>query len=95
MRRCVKIIVKGNVQGVGYRHFIQKHAEKLSLEGSIQNKEDGTVLACVCGPADKIDDLIDFIYQGTSKTKVEDVVVDPLQSNRDYRGIFRVIGDNK
>ena len=52
MRRCVKITIKGTVQGVGYRHFIQKHAEKLSLEGSIQNEEDGTVLACVCGPSE-------------------------------------------
>lgn len=95
MRRCVKITVKGHVQGVGYRHFIQKHAEKLSLEGSIQNKEDGTALAFVCGPSDKVDDLIDFFYEGTPKTKVDDVVVEPLQGKTDYRGIFRVIGDNK
>ncbi|MBD3272913.1 hypothetical protein GF385_00990, partial [Candidatus Dependentiae bacterium] len=77
-----------------YRHFIKKHADKLSLEGSIQNREDGTVLIFVCGDSDKVDDLIDFVYQGTEKSKVSDVIVEPLQNNRDFRGVFRIIGDN-
>jgi acylphosphatase len=94
MRKCVKVTVKGTVHGVGYRHFIQKKAKKLELEGSIQNREDGSVLAFICGPLDKIDDLIDFIYEGSPKAKVEDVVVEPLSPDKDFRGIFRVIGEN-
>jgi len=94
MKRCVKIRIIGTVQGVGYRHFIQKNAEKLLLEGTIQNQSDGSVIVFVCGLQDKLDDLIDFIYQGSPKSKVEDVLIEPMQTERDFRGIFRVIGDN-
>lgn len=94
MRRCVKITVKGDIQGVGYRHFVQKHAESLALEGSIQNKDDGSICIFVCGSSDKVDDLIDFVYQGSKKSKVEDVLLEPLPGDKDFRGIFRVVGLN-
>ncbi|MBU4387267.1 acylphosphatase [Candidatus Dependentiae bacterium] len=94
MKRCVKIRVIGKVQAVGYRHFIQNQAEKLMIEGTIQNQHDGSVIIFVCGGQDKLDDLLDFIYQGSPKSKVDDVLIEPMQTERDFRGVFRVIGDN-
>ncbi len=94
MKRCIKVRVLGKVQDVGYRHYVQKHAEKLALEGRVQNNEDGSVAILVCGPSEKIDDLIDVVYQGSSKAKIEDVIIEPVQIETDFRGIFRVIGDS-
>ena len=95
MKRCVKITIRGSVQGVGYRHFIQKHAQNLLCEGLIQNREDGSVLAFVCAPSDKLDELLDFMYLGPEKAKIDEITVEPLPEGRDFRGVFRVIGQNQ
>ena len=65
MKRRVKILVSGRVQGVGFRHFTWKMAVKLGILGSVRNLGDGRVeiiaesgtlsldefiLACQTGP---------------------------------------------
>lgn len=95
MRRCVKIKVIGKVQGVSYRHFAQKNASKLGIEGTIQNLEDRkSVLIFACGISDKLDDFIDELYKGTPKSKIEDLITEPLMQEKSFRGIFRIIGFN-
>ncbi|MFH1644620.1 MAG: acylphosphatase [bacterium] len=92
MKRCIKIIVTGRVQGVFYRDFVRKNAEKLGVEGSVQNQEDGTVIIYACSFAEILDDFIDALYQGSNKSLVEDVSVTPLNMDKNFRGVFRVIG---
>lgn len=92
MKRCSRIIVKGKVQGVFYRDFARKQATELKLEGTIQNSNDGTVVINVCGPRDKIEDFIDTLYEGTPKSRVDELIEEPLSPNRDFRGVFRIIG---
>lgn len=92
MKRCVKIIVSGKVQGVLYREFVQKNATKLGVEGSAQNQEDGAVIIYACAVSEILDDFIDVLYKGSPKSKVEGVAVSPLSSDKEYRGVFRVIG---
>ena len=74
MKKCLKIKVLGKVQDVLYRQFVRKNAEKLSLAGTVQNDFDGSVLIFVCGMSEKLDDLIDMLYKGSAKSKVENVV---------------------
>ncbi|CUT02300.1 Acylphosphatase, partial [Candidatus Kryptonium thompsonii] len=40
---CAHIIVKGLVQGVGFRWFVQKHANHLGLKGWTRNLSNGDV----------------------------------------------------
>lgn len=89
----MKMIVMGKVQGVGYREFVKKHADNLEIEGTIQNSEDENVVVNACGPSDNLEKLIDFIYKGTTTTSVKDVQVEPLVKEKDFRGVFRVIGN--
>lgn len=91
MKQCVKIHVSGKVQGVGYRSYVQKYAQKLEIEGSVQNLDDGIVSILACGASDKLDEFIDQVYKGTSSTKVQDVVVEPIMQLKDLRGVFRII----
>lgn len=90
MKRCSRITVKGKVQGVSYRSYVQKQAEILEIEGTIQNATDGTVIVNACGPSEKFDDFIDILYKGSPKSSVEAVIEEPLPL-RDFRGVFRVI----
>ena len=94
MRQSVKIIVKGKVQGVSYREFVQKQAKKIGIEGTAQNSPDGNVIIYAAASSDDLDSFIDFLYKGTSKSKVEDIIVEPLVGGRDFRRIFRIIGDH-
>ena len=36
-------LVKGDVQGVGFRYFLIRRAQALGLSGWVQNRDDGTV----------------------------------------------------
>jgi acylphosphatase len=94
MKQCVKIKVTGKVQGASYRKFVQKHALRLEIEGTIQNLDDeqSTVIHA-CGSSDQLDELIDLLYTGTPESKVQDVIVEPLISEKNFRGVFRIIGD--
>jgi len=92
MKRCSKITVKGKIQGVSYRDFVKKHAQKLEIEGTVQNSDEGTVIINVCGSSDKLEDFIDLLYQGPPKAKVEEVREEPISHGRDFRGVFRIIG---
>lgn len=94
MKQCLKIKVTGNVQDAAYREFIKKHAQKYEIEGTIQNLEDKkSVVIHACGASDKLDHLIDFVYKGTPHAKVDHVEVEPLVKEKNFRSVFRIIGD--
>jgi acylphosphatase len=92
MRKCLKIAVVGKVQGVAYRAFVQKQAKTLGIEGTVQNTDDGNVLVYACGPVDQLDKFIDFLYKGSSASDVKDVQAEPFSLEKDFRGVFRIIG---
>lgn len=93
MSRYIKVIVSGKVTDVGYRHFIKKHADKLSVEGYIKNNEDGSVIIYAFATSAILDNFMDFVYKGSAKSEVKNVEVEPMQTHRDFRGVFRIIGD--
>jgi acylphosphatase len=92
MKRSVRIHVIGKVQGVLYRKFTKRYAEKFNLEGTVRNLDDGSIEILASGASDKLDDFIDILYKGSTKSEVENVIVEPLGEQRDFRGVFRVIG---
>jgi acylphosphatase len=57
-------IVRGRVQGVGYRYFAQRAAVELGLTGYTRNLDDGRVEVYAAGPADKLSQLAGILYRG-------------------------------
>lgn len=92
MKRWVKITVFGTVQGVGYCDYVKEHADKFSIEGTVQYEDRGSVLIYAVGSNDALDDFIDYVYQGSKKSLVEEVAIEIAAPGRDFRGVFRVIG---
>ena len=46
------VTIRGRVQGVGYRYFVEHEAIARDLEGWVRNRRDGSVEAVFAGPAD-------------------------------------------
>ena len=43
------VVIRGRVQGVGYRAFVEDEAARISIEGWVRNRRDGTVEAVFAG----------------------------------------------
>ncbi len=93
VRRCSRLIIKGTVQGVLYRKFVKEHAQKLGIEGTVQNSSDGSVVIDACGIIESLETFIDFLYQGPPKSKVELILEEPLRKYKEFRGVFRIIAN--
>ncbi len=52
-RRTASVIIRGRVQGVGYRFWTRGEAERLGLAGYVRNRPDGTVEAVFSGLAER------------------------------------------
>jgi acylphosphatase len=52
------IVVRGQVQGVGFRAFVEHHAVQRNLSGWVRNRRDGSVEAVFAGPAKSVDGMI-------------------------------------
>lgn len=57
-------LVRGRVQGVGYRWFAQRAAESLGLSGYARNLDDGRVEVYAVGPEKKLSELAGMLYKG-------------------------------
>ncbi len=74
----ILIIVKGKVQGVFYRQSTRELAEKLSINGSVKNKKDGSVEIIATGDEEQLEQLINWCKQGPSRAVVSTVETSPL-----------------
>ena len=73
--RCVRVIVKGRVQGVFYRGSTQQEAQRLGLTGWVRNLQDGSVEFVAEGPSDAIDALLAWAHRGPDMAAVSSVEV--------------------
>jgi acylphosphatase len=69
------VTVRGRVQGVGYRYFVEREAQLRDLEGWVRNRRDGSVEAVFSGSADAVTAMIAACRRGPSSARV-DVVQD-------------------
>jgi len=78
------LIVKGLVQGVGYRWFVSKSASSYNLNGWVKNLPDSTVEIQVFGDKGALNSFIKDLARGPSFSKVADVVVKWIDFETDY-----------
>ena len=59
-----RVVVRGRVQGVGYRAWTEDTAILNGLDGWVRNRRDGTVEAVFAGPAEAVDGMIEACRRG-------------------------------
>jgi acylphosphatase len=86
----IKARVKGKVQGVFFRAYIQKEAGKLGIVGWIKNEKDGSVLLEACGEREKLNQLIERINIGSPASKVEDLDITWIKRSQRKLNDFQI-----
>jgi acylphosphatase len=71
-------LVKGRVQGVGYRWFVQSQAAHIGLRGWVRNTDDGDVEVLAAGSPAQIEQLVLALHKGTRGSRVDKIEVHPL-----------------
>lgn len=66
-------IVHGDVQGVGFRYFVQRKAQQLGLSGWVRNNDDGTVELVAEGTRRQLEDLKRVVEEGPRLARVDRV----------------------
>ncbi|HYC80622.1 MAG TPA: DNA polymerase ligase N-terminal domain-containing protein [Solirubrobacterales bacterium] len=61
---AVRAVVRGSVQGVGFRYEAQRRARELGALGWVRNEDDGTVRVHAEGPRTAVDSLVAFLREG-------------------------------
>ena len=64
-------IARGRVQGVGFRWFVWREAERLGVGGFARNLRDGSVEVVSQGPDSALDLLEQALRRGPSGARVE------------------------
>ena len=67
------IIIRGRVQGVGFRAWAEVTAEELGVEGWVRNCRDGSVEALLAGPEEVVLTMIEACHSGPPGARVEAV----------------------
>ena len=84
-------LVRGRVQGVGFRWFVEKEASDLGLSGWVRNRQDGTVEVLAAGSNEKLNKLYDVLQRGPRAARVDNVEVTEAVPTSDLKS-FRVEG---
>ncbi len=67
------VVVRGRVQGVGYRAFVEDEATQRGLAGWVRNRRDGTVEALFAGDPHAVEDVIAACRKGPYASRVDAV----------------------
>ena len=73
------VAIQGEVQGVGYRVWVEQQARARNLEGWVRNRRDASVEALFAGPADAVSDIIAQCRRGPPLARVEKVEEKPCE----------------
>jgi acylphosphatase len=75
-RRIVRVVVRGRVQGVGFRAFVEDEANLRALNGWVRNRRDGSVETLAGGPAAEIDAFLAAVRASPPPSRVDAVEVE-------------------
>jgi len=80
-----RLIVKGVVQGVNFRHYTQRQAQIHNVTGWVMNRPDGTVAALLEGKREDVEAMIDWCRHGPPAARVTELVA----QCEEYKGEFQ------
>ena len=84
MKKRASIIVRGQVQGVGFRVFIRDRARQLALTGWVRNRADGSIEVVAEGEHKRLQQLVVLCNNGPSEAIVQDMTVEWQEPSEEF-----------
>jgi acylphosphatase len=84
-----KFLIRGMVQGVGYRYFAQRSAARHQVRGYVRNLDDGRVEAFAQGTERSVEAFKHDLTAGPTYSNVQEVEEIVLEPDRTYSA-FRI-----
>ena len=89
----VHFLIRGRVQGVGFRWFVHREAAELGLHGWVRNNDAGEVEVVASGDAEDLNDLRTALHKGSRGSRVDAVIEHELaDSEAAALGPFQIEG---
>jgi acylphosphatase len=88
---CRTYWIRGRVQGVGFRNFVQKTAVSLGISGYAKNLDDGRVEVFAKGSAAKMELLEGELYRGPRWAEVRGVEKEEATAARATGRDFQIL----
>jgi acylphosphatase len=83
-----RFLVRGRVQGVGYRWFVEREAQILGIAGWVRNNSDSSVEVLAMGTREQLSGLRSRLQEGPRAARVDDVQesdVKPVSGLKTFR----------
>jgi len=77
--KAVRVLVRGDVQGVGYRDATLRQAGRLGLMGWVRNEEDGSARVHAEGAEAAVEELLSFLGEGPPAADVAEVEIEHVK----------------
>jgi acylphosphatase len=74
-------LVKGRVQGVGFRWFVHREAAEIGLRGWVRNTTDGHVEIVAAGSPEDLNELKTALHKGSRGSRVDRVLEHELEES--------------
>lgn len=89
--KTYKLIVKGKVQGVGYRNYSKLLAADYSINGTVRNQSNGAVMIIAQGSAENLENYIKNLKVPQHRLmSIQDIEIEDYASDKVYNN-FKVI----
>lgn len=86
-------LVRGRVQGVGFRWFVHREAGARGLKGWVRNTDTGEVEIMVAGSEERLAELRSVLERGSRGSRVDTVIEENVdESVADNLESFRIEG---
>ena len=73
MKIARKYLIRGRVQGVGFRYFVEQAATALGVRGYARNLDDGRVEVYAVGTREQLSELTGMLWKGPRLAEVRGV----------------------
>jgi acylphosphatase len=81
------VLIRGTVQGVGFRYWTRRTATARGLQGWVRNRRDGSVEAVFAGPEQAVTEMIALCRRGPASARV--VALDETAAEPDALNLRR------
>jgi acylphosphatase len=85
MKKQVKLVISGLVQGVCFRVSTREQARQLGLDGWVKNLADGSVSVFASGETRAIDEFIAWCRTGPKHARVDKVLLSVVSEKVDHK----------